>query len=146
MHSSWGDRVEPRIETPLASCAARSLLPVTGAVNADNGKASVLNQSYQGKRGTQHRREAWLRPAGHSLPGMTNGAASLKRFSTLLVSRNTLLSYPFHDSEPAKAIEPVENTAPPFGVSKNVMSAWMSGLMMASVAPCGTSTSSATSS
>src|SRR5690606_4100848 len=61
-------------------------------------------------------------PSGTS--NLTSG--SRNRFSTFCSNREMLFSKLFTGRQPQKVIEPVENTAPLFGVSKKVMSAWMS--------------------
>ncbi len=55
------------------------------------------------------------------------GSASRKRRRTFSLSLATLLSYPLCGRLAPQAIEPTENTAPPPGVSKNVISARISG-------------------
>lgn len=56
-----------------------------------------------------------VQPERHVL--IANGVSLRNRLRTLFVRREALFSYPPGESEPAKAIEPVENTAPPPGVS-----------------------------
>jgi hypothetical protein len=63
----------------------------------------------------------------------------MKRFSTLRVMRETALSYLLKDRAAHHAIEPTDQTAPPFGHSRQVTSARTFGLTRLEWSPISSS-------
>ncbi len=89
-----------------------------------------------GDRALAFRRARWINAgstsgkivtqiAVHLLVGWTKGFLSSNRSRTFFVNWAISLSYPFQAIAPARAIDPVENTAPRLSVSEKVKSARM---------------------
>src|SRR4051812_49167921 len=65
-----------------------------------------------------------------------NGVGSMNRRTTFSVRRETLFRWSAHESAPAHAMDPVEKTAPPSGVSKKTMSHRTLGQVSPVIAAC----------
>src|SRR5262249_5473265 len=110
LKSASSDLLSASTDKVHRPAASHTTFSVGGHGHQEDGRTSrnlflmdvpVAQQDDQATHWSAHAPEYRLFHQPVSFPGMANGAASLNRFSTLVVRRKILLSYPFHDSEPA---------------------------------------------
>jgi hypothetical protein len=115
--------IEPHTHCAFASIVKQSIPPYTAITarcshcNEEGQKLTGLHIGRAGRKRTElyHRIRHFME--SHEFLDYTNGLGLMKRLSTLLVIRETLLLYLLCDRLPAHAIELDDQTAPPLGVS-----------------------------
>ena len=110
------DHQRPAASAPRSACKADASARFTPMSRSRSFGAVGSGWRQHSKAG--RREHTW----NHYL-GRSNGVGSANRTRIFVASLQTLLANLFQPSDPANAIEPADQTAPPPGVSKNVMSA-----------------------